>query len=346
MIVRAFITHKKAEFFSDCQDRFGVTAGTKSIAVSDGMGSTWQQKIWAQILVDKFTQEHDWMPSKESIQTLCLDWKEQVIAFIQHLKETNAPENMIFRNERSLAEGRSAGATFVGIRFNGNSWNGYVLGDSCLIEWDGANANFYTSQNVDAFDSYPDYFDSDSSKEGKGNPKPIDGILTQGCLLLVSDPFSEFLLEHKKQGDIAEHVNQILKLSSHEEFENLVDEWRNAGMHNDDTTLVIVENDEKEEFFISHLDKIDELKEEESRMIKELTETQTISENISEEKPTSPKESFSQSDDEKDFITDLRECLDQSLKKFIGKRKAKDFLKRFFNSFTYKITQRYKITKR
>ena len=165
-------------------------------------------------------------------------------------------------------------------------------------------------------------------------------------MLLVSDPFSEFLLEHKKQGDIADYINQILRLSSHEEFENLVDKWRNAGMHNDDTTLVIVESDEKAELSISHLDKIDELKEEESRRIKELAETKKNPEDTTETNPTSPKESFSPSDDEKDFITDLREWLDQSLKKCIGNKKAKNFLKRFFNSFTSKITQRYKITKR
>lgn len=346
MIVRAYLTHKKSEHFSDCQDRFGVNADTKSIAVSDGMGSTWQQKIWAQILVDTFTQQQDWLPNKETIKPLCHEWKEQVVAFIQKLKEANAPENMIFRNERSLAEGRSAGATFVGIRFQDNNWNGCVLGDSCLVEWDGAEAVFHTSQDVDEFDSYPDYFDSHTDKEGRGNPRTIKGTIANGSLLLVSDPFSDFLLEHKKQGDIAVYINQILELSSHEEFENLVDKWRNAGMHNDDTTLVIVQNDGKDEFSLDNIDKLDVLKEEESRQIKKLEESITNSEDNNEKQPLAPKESFSPSEDEKDFITEIREWLDQSLKKFIGKRKAKDFLKRFFNSSICKIIQRYKITKR
>lgn len=346
MIIRAFITHKQAEFFSDCQDRFGVNLDTKSIAVSDGMGSTWQQKIWAQILVDTFTQQLDWMPNKETIQPLCRKWKEQVLAFIKQLKDNNAPNNLIFRNERNLINRKSAGATFVGIRFNGNKWKGSVLGDSCLIEWDGEKAKFYSSQDVEAFDSYPDYFDSDASKEGKGLPKPIDGTLTNGCLLLVSDPFSDFLLEHNKLGDLTEYINQILNLSSHEDFEHLIAEWRNAGMHNDDTTLVIVENDEKAEFSISHLDKIDELKEEESRLIKKQEERRTNSEGNNDKQPSVPKESFSPSEDEKDFISELCEWIEQSLKKFIGKKKAKDFLKRFFNSSICKIIQRYKITKR
>lgn len=356
MRIRAFITHKKAEKFADCQDRFGVNLGTKSLAVSDGMGSTWQQKIWAQILVDQFTQHPDWKPRHETIKPLCLKWRNQVIAFIQSLKDSNAPENMIFRNERSLADGRSAGATFVGIRFDGENWNGCVLGDSCLVEWNGENAVFHTSQDVEEFDSYPDYFDSDATKEGKGIPKDISGTITNGCLLLVSDPFSDFLLEHKKQGDIAEYINQMLNLSSHEDFEALVAAWRNAGMHNDDTTLVIVEDDNNEGLTISHLDDIDALKELESRRANELSATPTKLEDTSEGTQTKledasvsghiPPQSPSPNEDEKDFITELREWLDQSLKKVVGKKKANSFLKRFFSSSICNILQQYKITKK
>jgi len=272
MIIRAFITHKLAENYSDCQDRFGVNDDTKSIAVSDGMGSTWQQKIWAQLLVDTFTKSNNWMPTHDTIKPLCNTWYQMVESFIQHLKDTSAPDNIIYRNERNLAEGKSAGATIVGIRFSGNDWQGSVLGDSCLIEWDGSEARFRTSQDVEAFDSYPDYFDSDELKQGKGTPKAISGTLDKDrYLFLVSDPFSDFLFEHYKQGDISEYMQQLLKLSSHEDFEALVDEWRKAGMHNDDTTLVIVEPDDSDEFSIEKdkCDNINKLIDEEKKLIEE-----------------------------------------------------------------------------
>ena len=70
MKIKAFITHKEAELFADCQDRFGINQDTKSISVSDGMGSTWQQKIWAQILVDTFINSTEWQPTIESIKPL------------------------------------------------------------------------------------------------------------------------------------------------------------------------------------------------------------------------------------------------------------------------------------
>ena len=285
MVIRAFITHKLAESFADCQDRFGVNPSTKSIAVSDGMGATWQQKKWAQLLVDTFIDKTDWYPNVVSIKPLCDLWRKSVVDFINNLKDKRAPLNVILRSERNLAERRSAGATFVGIRFEKNLWNGSVLGDSCLIEWNGSEAKFNTSQDVEAFDSYPDYFDSDELKQGKGTPKVISGTLDKGgYLFLVSDPFSDFLFEHYKQGDIAEYIQQLLKLSSHEDFEALVDEWRKAGMHNDDTTLVVVEPDDSDDFSLEPdiIDDINKLIEKEKKLIKEKRkEEETKAEQIS-----------------------------------------------------------------
>ena len=71
MKIRAFITHKIKEEFADCQDRFSINPDTKSIAVSDGMGSTWQQKIWAQLLVETFTNSKEWSPNKLAVKELC-----------------------------------------------------------------------------------------------------------------------------------------------------------------------------------------------------------------------------------------------------------------------------------
>ena len=331
MVIRAFITHKQAELFSDCQDRFGVNPDTKSIVVSDGMGSTWQQKIWAQLLVDTYTDSTDWYPSNETIKPLCQTWRDKVADFIQNLKETNAPENMIYRNERNFAEGRSAGATIVGIRFNGNNWYGTVLGDSCLIEWNGLEAKFYTSQEGDSFDSYPDYFDSDASKEGRGFPKAIKGELTSNNILfLVSDPFSEFLLEHSKEGDISVYVKQLIALSSHEEFEKLVSEWREEGMHIDDTTLIIVEHDNSELFSIDYADNIDEMIEKEKKSQLSIDEA-AEKELASQEAPSLERnitENFvvAQNNEKlflNEFMTEYQRCLQKKFPKQMGKLKFK-----------------------
>ncbi|MBR1889173.1 MAG: protein phosphatase 2C domain-containing protein [Alloprevotella sp.] len=354
MVIRAFITHKQAERFADCQDRFGVNTDTKSIAVSDGMGSTWQQKIWAQLLVETYTNSRDWNLSKESIIPLCQEWRAKVSEFIQNLKDTNAPENIIYRNERNFAEGRSAGATFVGIRLDGSKWSGEVLGDTCLIEWDGNEAKFNTSQDTDAFDSYPDYFDSNPLKDGKGTPKSIEGTLTDDKkLLLVSDPFSEFLLEHSKQGDIAKYVQQLLSVASHDDFEVLVDEWRKEGMHNDDTTLVIVESDNAEALTITYADNIAEMVEKE-QMDKESVAEKVEAESTENTNATSAIEQVTDKQDEspyrekecnasdpvnadtiiEEFLTEYKSVLEGKCK-----GKSQKAIKKFWSELQYKTTQ-------
>ena len=277
-----------------------------------------------------------------------------VSEFIQNLKNIKAPENMIYRNERNLAEGRSAGATFVGIRFDGSKWSGEVLGDSCLIEWDGNEAKFNTSQDTDAFDSYPDYFDSNPLKDGKGTPKSIEGTLKDGTILfLVSDPFSEFMLEHSKQGDIAKYVQKLLSLASHDDFEALVDEWRKEGMHNDDTTLVIVESDNAEVLTITYADNIAEMVEKEKTFEDSLNQVKEIAQ-------TTPKDS-SQSDievaedfvvvqnDEKafayEFLTEYQRCLNKKFPKQMGKLKYKWTQKAVEETLNL-LFERYSITKK
>lgn len=51
MEIRAFITHKKAESFSDCQDRFSINPDTKSVAVSDGMSQSFFKRFGRRFLL-------------------------------------------------------------------------------------------------------------------------------------------------------------------------------------------------------------------------------------------------------------------------------------------------------
>lgn len=241
MLIRAFITHKLDERFADCQDRFSVNKGTKSIALSDGMSESIFQKIWAEILVDKYVNDPGWIPKTDSLLSLCNEWKDKVDSIIPNLSPSAQR-----RTKNSLALHKSAGATFVGIRFtNNNSWEGCVIGDSCAIEIeeDSKSPIFHTSQKGD-FDNSPDYLDSDPKKKGKGEVLPINGTLSKGKkLLLVSDPFSDYIYKHKDDETITSILSDLLAVHNHEEFENLVKKFRDNGMHNDDSTLIIIEAD-------------------------------------------------------------------------------------------------------
>lgn len=260
MLVSAFITHKKAERFADCQDRFSVNRDTKSIAVSDGMSQSIFQKYWAQILVEAFTATNDWVPCLESVRELTPLWDDRVN---RYLKEEEQAGRDPWRARGSVARGFSAGATILGIRFNNDEWTCDVLGDSCFILVRDSHIEcILTSEDVEAFDNYPDYYDSNPKKEGKGTLKTESGKLLPGdMILLVSDPFSDYLLKNKGTGNETVLVDRLTGVNSHDEFEKVVAEWRELGMHNDDSTLVIIKQDKSEDLNLIEgcIDDIEEL---------------------------------------------------------------------------------------
>ena len=272
MDIRAFITHKEAETFSDCQDRFSINSDTKSVAVSDGMSQSFFQKIWAENLVDAFVNNPGWNlygeQCNEFLKELQGKWLEKVLDRIEEQKHDGTKENIIYRNEKFVAQGKSAGATLLGVRFVGANWHCQVLGDSCLIEIkDGEIVQICTSQEGDEFDNFPDHFDSNPKQSGKGYVKEFKGTLeTDSVLLLVSDPFSDFLNERRKKGSVKELVDALLNIGTHEDFEKLVSDWRTTkGMHNDDSTLVVIRYDGNTEFNVGYEDSLKKLGQDDSK---------------------------------------------------------------------------------
>ena len=247
MLISAFITHKKSETFEDCQDRFSVNPDTKSIAVSDGLSQSIFQKIWANQLVHAYTDNVDWVPNVESVKELAPYWKKKAEEFI---KSEEADGKNPWRARNNLAEGRSAGATILGIRFHDESWTYDVLGDSCIILINNNRVEeIISSESKESFDNYPDYYDSNPKIGGKGELKTGTRQWNAGeTILLVSDPFADFLAKNKETDKEALLVDRILGINSHDEFDGLVDEWRKLGMHNDDSTLVIVKQDGSNDF--------------------------------------------------------------------------------------------------
>lgn len=269
MKIRAFITHKKAESYSECQDRFAINPEKRSLAVSDGMSQSIFQTMWAQMLVEDATQG-DWKKPKSPqedeylVETLSKRWYEKVQERILEQRQ-QGKDRAADRNERSLVEGRSAGATLAVVHFSeGTNWEGAVLGDSCIIPVNPKNYNIldiYTSQNGEEFDNYPDHYDSNPQHRGKGILTTCKGTLGEDCsLLIVSDPLSDLLHTKRQTGEAKVLIEELLKVNSHDEFVKMVESWRDIHqMHNDDTTLLIVDVDASDELNIAQKDDIKEL---------------------------------------------------------------------------------------
>lgn len=251
MRARAFITQKEAESEADCHDRFSINPITGSIAVCDGMSQSIFPKYWAEILADRYTSERDWFPSRENVQALAPFWMDKVK---KRLEEWRAIGRDPWRSESMLAAGASAGATLVGLRVGGGGkWSCDILGDSCLVELEGDHIKeIYSS--MDHFDNYPDYFDSNPDKPGKGEVRTITGEWNhheepKTTLLLVTDALGAFLASIKGKPDEALRIRELLCVESADEFTIMTQYWRKDGMPNDDTTMVVVTNDCHDEAF-------------------------------------------------------------------------------------------------
>jgi len=248
MVIRAFLTHKLSESYKDCQDSFDILVHNKSIAVADGISQSIFPKIWADLLTYHFVRNPSVLfLSEEDVDLIRNEWNERVAEVRSEKERQNDP--YLWKLDENLASGRSAGSTFLGLQFEGNSWFCLVLGDSCLVavSEDNEITEIMSSKSEgDEFDNYPDYLDSSRLISQKGESKNFHGELTGSeKLFLVTDALSDYLFRKRKENDFAV-VYTLLKIQTQEEFEELVGVLRQEGMTNDDTTLVIIENDGKE----------------------------------------------------------------------------------------------------
>ena len=229
------------------------------IAISDGMSQSIFPEYWAEILSQQYANKGHC--TEEDRLSLCVDWMKKVEVYLE--EQVGQGKNP-WRLKNNIAARLGAGATICGVRFeNATDWKGDVLGDSCIIKISKENWRMeILSSEEKAFDSHPDYYDSFPEKKGCGTIKAFEGSIGQNdILLLVSDPFSEFFSIHGIE--CKDLIEQVLLLESHEDFCRLVDNWRDKGMHNDDSTMCIVEFDNSLDFNVSYTDKISELIEQE-----------------------------------------------------------------------------------
>lgn len=256
MKIKAYIHHKKAEKYSDCQDYFEISSQNNRIAVSDGVSQSIYPQWWAEILVKAYLKNGK-IPADSELSSYQKEWQDKLEA---EIKERESQGKKTWRLKNAIVEKSGAGATLCGLTCEADKWTCQCIGDSCLIIIESDfRVNIITSQEG-TFGNNPDYLDSFTT--GRGQFKDFDGSYNETELMLVAtDPFTELFQKHADEPEFIKQLTiQLRKLSSHESFVELVERWRTQyQMHNDDSTIVIIDDFENQEFEISHQDNLAEL---------------------------------------------------------------------------------------
>lgn len=327
MVIKAFIYHKRAEKYSDCQDCFGINAQNNRIAVSDGMSQSIFPQWWAKILVDDYLENGhiplDILPLQEK-------WQQMLLTEIRTRDQEAKinPKRDPWRLKNLLAEKSGAGATICGLTLGDKEWSCECLGDSCVITINNDyTLKIYTSQEG-KFGNHPDYFDS--FRTGRGEPinKKIDRDVK--AILVVTDPFAELFQIHETDWQfIKSRFDELQSLTNHESFTKLVEKWRNEfGMHNDDSTLVLVTDCAVNNFEIAYADCLDRLCQDERNLLKEhsLSSMESISIAHNEES----KIAFCQEESKSRAVENFKIAFENLMSCYTGKRsigKIMDWIK-------------------
>jgi hypothetical protein len=240
--IKGFITHKEAELYSDCADRYAFCTKTNRFAIADGVSRSFFPAIWAELLVEKFVSLQ--IEEQFNYVDCQKEWLKKIEEIVRKPETKYYTKNQFVKNEAGLA-------TFVSLQFDvqEKKWYASALGDSFLFFVPKNENDFEKWVKLSSkpepvvFDNFPDYYSSRNNSHGEPNLK--EGTLLEGTFYLMTDALSEWVFKEKEKS-----VSEIKNWKSQGEFECSVNELRKiGGLNNDDSAVLIIElqNDGKSE---------------------------------------------------------------------------------------------------
>jgi hypothetical protein len=235
--IRGYITHKEAEEYSDCADRYAANKSNNRFAIADGVSNSFFPDYWADILVNEFVSTD--LDKDLSIENCQEKWLNIVA------EKVKAPD-VKWYTKNAFSERKPGLATFVGLRIENDKWFASALGDSFLFFVPNGVKGFddwiiLSSKPLPVvFDSFPDYYSSRNKHHGE--IQKIENQLVEGTFYLMTDALSEWVFNKKEEA-----IKEIKeKWQNQEEFERNITELRLLNvLKNDDSAILIisVEND-------------------------------------------------------------------------------------------------------
>ena len=258
-----FVTCKKGDTPTDCQDAAALNKDRDRYAIADGATRSFFPKTWAEILVKGFCEEatlplhqEGW---REWIEPLRQRWLEQVTSTVQETKRYISIDR--------LSKSESAAATFVGLEIDRKKsvWKAMIIGDSCLFHVsDSKLKESYLIKKPEGFTNRPDIFAS-FAKDSLYEPTFKNGqVKTGDIFILATDALAKWIIQHEQVGKFKGALERLIKIEAdhQNQFDDFVKEARETdGIHlvDDDVglLLIFVESDQqpqKTEFPVQDLE--------------------------------------------------------------------------------------------
>ena len=238
-----FVTHKKGETSTDCQDAAEFNEDRARYAIADGATRSFFPKMWAELLVKSFCEEttlslemENW---EEWIEPLRQKWLKQVISTVQETKR--------FISVDRLSRSESAAATFVGLEIDKtkSAWKAMIIGDSCLFHIKSSKLKeSYLIRKSEDFTNRPEVFVS-FGKDSLYEPTFVTGKTNPGDMfILATDAIAKWIIQHEEVEKLENALKQFMSIGEREQqFNDLVEKARETEdirLLNDDVALILI----------------------------------------------------------------------------------------------------------
>jgi Protein phosphatase 2C len=196
-------------------------------AVSDGASTAARAEVWSKLLTDAFVQGEDPLAT-DTLSTLRRHWQDRVCT----------PELAWYAREKVA---RGSAATFLGVWLDGNAYRMTAVGDSCLLHLSGQELVLVAPlTDWREFSRFPELVHTAPNRPvSPGHVWSGGGRLGDGdVLLLVTDAVAKYLLwQRSETGRLPDILGH---LGDDEQFAGFVEQARERGMANDDSTACVV----------------------------------------------------------------------------------------------------------
>lgn len=240
---------------AECADSVEGDAASRRFAIADGVTRSYFPQFVAQALTREFVEDTEAADGFLSPPAI-LSTLEKAIAYWDEecIREENEADEFMKDMLEVRREQMPYGATtFAGLEIGDEEARLVVLGDSCIffIPDDGERmpAMFTSMPSQCAAAGTPQWFSCefgtrphfiDTGGRIVGTPLTDSFPLADGTILMMTDALAEWFVNNFRKDNAREIMARLHDISGDDDFRAFVESERALGLHDDDTSMILI----------------------------------------------------------------------------------------------------------